>query len=41
MWYIPEEYEYSPTVYLESLFTSIIIDAHDGRDMEIFYVHGA
>ena len=30
-----------PTIYLEDVFTSLIIYAHEGRDLEIFDVPGA
>ena len=36
--YIPKEYASSPTITLEDLFTSILIDTHEGIDMTIFGV---
>ena len=40
-WYITKEYTSLPTIYLEDLFTSLIIDAHEGKYVTIFYVPGA
>ena len=34
--YIPKEFEPSPTISVEGLITSLIIDAHKGRDVTIF-----
>ena len=38
--YITKEDAYSPTIYLEALFTGLIIDAHEGRDVDCFDVPG-
>ena len=35
MWYTPKEDVSLPTIYLEALLTSIIIDGHEGRDLDI------
>ena len=39
--YIPKEDASSPKISLEALFSSLIIDAHERRDVEIFDVPGA
>ena len=39
--YITKEYASSTTISLEDLFASLIIDAHKGRDVAIFYVPGS
>ena len=36
--YIPKQDVSTPTIYLEYLFTSIIIDAHEERYVDIFDV---
>ena len=38
--YINKENESSPTICLEYFFTSLIINAHEGRDVVIFDVPG-
>ena len=39
--YVPREEASSPTIYLESLMASLLIDAHEERDVAIFDVPGA
>ena len=39
--YITKEDSSSPAIYLEALFTSLIIDAHEGRYLVIFDFPGA
>ena len=41
MWYTPKEDVSLPTIYLESQFTSIIIDGHYGRNSDILNDLGA
>ena len=38
---ITKEYASLSTIYLEDFFTSLVIDAHEERDVVIFDVHGA
>ena len=39
--YIPKEYSSPSAISLDSLFTSLIIGAHEGRDVVVFDVPGA
>ena len=39
--YIPKEEASSPTIYLGSLFTSLVINLHEGRYLAVFDVPGA
>ena len=41
MCYIPKEYASFPTIYLGSLFTGLITNAHEGRYVTIFDFPGS
>ena len=38
---LPKEDASSPPIYLESIFTSLMIDSHQGKDVAIFNIPGA